>query len=265
MEGADRGDTSGIEEEPSGIEKNLERLTQQEVDVVYHVLRKASLSCDDWPAIDSLACHLFMGPKYEQLCDYLSWYGSKFIYPAFKEELDRVLNGMWSHRTFSRVADLGAGRGWLGGLLSIDYGKRTLFVDKRDLVEPSRLNYYANGSAVPNMMMELDVETDSGLDFLERELQSSDLLVMCDVLHCIDDWAELLVRLSKRCDIAILEYTSPDNPQMAESYYRQLSKYGAQPMSSTRLESAVKVMFEESVMVDRHPYSFVFCSRMPSM
>ena len=158
-------------------------LTKQEADLLYHLLRKAAVSSER-DVIGKLAKHLLQGPWYKGLLSFSSWYGRTYL-------LERIPWHVWEGEV-SRVLELGAGYGWLGKGLSKKLKVPYLSVDKRKENKPHIV---------------LDLETWAGIEKLCAILGREDLVVMSDLLHCMEPgWVLELMDVLSENRLLILEY-----------------------------------------------------------
>lgn len=203
-------------------------ITKEDVDQLYHLLRKFSNSGDEFiePA-KSIFTHIFYGPAYENLLAYSEFYGQRYLLPKV---IDLIHKFHWEDK-FKRVVDLGCGRGWLGYGVAHRFNKWPVLVDKRSNVSAplqDRTMFYC-----------LNLETGKDLRYLKAVLEPKDLIVMSDYLHCIENPKQLLGVLESHSMI-ILEYTSSGNYSWLSSYYHQLKRYGATAFSSEQLTRIVR-------------------------
>lgn len=194
-----------------------------DLDTLYHVLRKASLSDKETKkAVDSICTHLCRGPSYQDLDEWLSYYGKKYILPHV---LDALAN---CHVKFSHVIELGAGTGWLGQEIAATYRVDCALVDKRYPIEKMDNVWdrtYSRPDGHSTTWSHLDLETDDGLKALTNTLRPGDLLIMSEFLHCLDD-PESVVASLVHYPWVVVEYDAAD-PIYGQSYIEQLAKYGA--------------------------------------
>ncbi|GAH60696.1 unnamed protein product, partial [marine sediment metagenome] len=95
-----------------------------------------------------------------------------------------------------------------------------------------------------------DLETDQGLEEILTVMKDSDLIVMADLLHCLDDPKGIMSQFSK-WPMAILEYC-PTNMDYASSYSTQIKRYGA---ASIEPESFAGMFPGRKVdIIDMDPY-----------
>lgn len=142
---------------------------------------------------------------------------------------------------FSRVVELGAGLGWFGAEISARCAMLPVVtVDKRTW---------------PSISLVADLETKEGLDALAGELHPTDLIVMCDFLHCIDNPKKLLAALNI-WPLAILEYCPHKNSHRF-SYSIQTSRYGALPLSSVDFSGMLFPEGREVKRVHMEPYELM--------
>lgn len=190
-------------------------MEKQELDRFYHLLRVASndlaLDTDESKeqrtALLGIIGHVLQGSDYLGLVQYSAYYGEQFL---VRPTYDAMVHKGWKP---TRIVDLGAGLGWLSRGLRLLYGAgvtSTLTVDKRPW---GTIDLLAN------------LETASGIQQVLSVLRDKDVIVMSDLLHCLNNPEEILFTFSK-WPMAILEYC-PANQEYAQSYCFQLQRYGA--------------------------------------
>jgi len=181
------------------------------IDQVYHSLRVANteLSIDAVEALGQMARHLLSKDgDYPALLNFLTYYGNRYI-------LDDVVGAIKGLR-FDRIVELGAGTGWLSSGLGKEYGVDTIQTDSRKW---------------PGIEWVVDVETTDGLAILTRNLKSTDLVIMCDVIHCINVEKRLdLMDCLSNNDAVILEYL-PERISFMRSYSKQIRAKGCAPVN----------------------------------
>lgn len=205
-------------------------MNKEEVDELYHLLRKASndmsmgtnpdpitglTPAEEGSRILGLTRHLLGGGDYPALVQFLQMYGEKYL---IEPVANYVL--LWGKRP-ERIVELGAGLGWLtrgvSRILKVD---RTLTIDKR---------------AWSLTDVVLDLETDYGVKKLLALLKEGDFIFMCDFLHCIEDPNQFLTMLNK-WNLVVVEYC-PQREDYGLSYSAQLSRYGARAFSVDEMEA----------------------------
>jgi len=212
-------------------------LTSEQYDELYHLLRLISNIGDpeETGAVNDLISHILGGGDYWGLINYSAYYGHRFI---AADAVKAIKETGWD---FSRIVELGAGLGWFGAEISARYAMLPVVtVDKRTW---------------PSVTMVADLETEVGLEMLASELRPTDLIVMCDFLHCIDDPQELLVRLNT-WPLAILEYY-PEKSSRRLSYSIQIARYGATPLSSVDFSGMLFPEGREVKRVHIEPYELM--------
>jgi len=183
------------------------------VDILYHNLRLLNLTDDiqQKEAILGLTSHL-TEPRgdYNGLLKYLAWYGEKFLLPDLPAFLD------YHKAVFSRVVDFGAGLGWLGrGIAHARGDLPTLFVDKRQWVLTDII---------------ADLETTNGRQRVLEALQPGDIIVMSELLHCLDNPKKVLDPFAE-WPMLMIEYSAWQSAYM-KSYNEQIAKFGCVPVGS---------------------------------
>jgi len=184
-------------------------MDKEDIDRLYHLLRKVSNTTERNSPLPNmiygLSRHLLAGGDYLSLIQFLSYYGETFLVEPVTKALKE------SGWKFDRVVELGAGLGWLGRRIAINYDNcPALFVDKR-----------------PWTMIDLvaDIETPEGMTQVLNTLKQDDLIVMSEFVHCLNNPIEVLEQFS-RWPKLIIEYQS-ENLEHHESYTRQIQRYGA--------------------------------------
>lgn len=188
-------------------------MNKYEVDEYYHDLRMLYLSSDvqQKEAILGITTHLTTPEgDYNGLLRYLAWYGESYLLP----EVLGVLHQ--SNVKFSRIVDFGAGLGWLGRGIADGYkGLPTLFVDKRQWVLTDII---------------ADLETTNGRDRVLDALQPGDIIVMSELLHCLDN-PEKVLKPFEKWPMLVVEYSAWSSRYM-QSYNEQIAKFGCVPVVS---------------------------------
>jgi len=220
------------------------KLKKQEIDQLYHLLRQASNISEDY-RINTKACltpqeqinviyglcrHLLAGGDYSALVQYSQFYGLSYLLePTFQA----IKSIGWQPK---RIVDFGAGLGWLGRGLAAKFGLLpTLFVDKRPW---SLINLVA------------DLETQEGIDAVLNELSDGDLIVSCDLLHCLEDPQQEMADFSG-WPMAMLEYY-PTNQEFKKSYSLQIHRYGACSLTYPELKDVFPDRVSRTIPID--PY-----------
>jgi len=162
-------------------------------------------------AIRGITSHLTdPGGDYNGLLKYLAWYGESFLLPEVLDVLHQ------SKAKFSRVVAFGAGLGWLGrGIANGHGGLPALFVDKRQWVLTDII---------------ADLETTNGRQRVLDALQPGDIIVMSELLHCLDN-PEKMLKLFEKWPMLVVEYSAWSARYM-QSYNQQVAKFGCIPVSS---------------------------------
>lgn len=197
-------------------------MEKKEIDQLYHLLRRLSNIEDEKDSRGKatltnqeqihtyygLCRHLLAGGDYQALVQYSQMYGEMFlIEPAYKA----IRRANWKP---TRIVELGAGLGWLSRGLSAKFGLMPyLLVDKRPW---------------PLTSIVADIETQKGVSEVLRNLKGGDIIVVCDVLHCLDDPYEVMANFSGWPTL-VLEYM-PEDDNFRESYSTQIMRYGANPL-----------------------------------
>lgn len=185
------------------------------IDELYHQLRLLYIT-DDIPqkeAIMGLVSHLTKPSKtqgdYVGLLRFLTYYGEQFL---LKKVYKAIL---LCNLRCERVVDLGAGFGWLGrGISNLAGGLPNLFVDKRQW---------------PLVDVVADVETQSGRERVLDELKPNDLIVMGELLHCLEDPAKALQPFSRWPMVAV-EYYPEHKENHRDSYETQIKWFNCTPI-----------------------------------
>ncbi len=187
-------------------------MNRQQIDQLYHLLRVASNEGKD-PAqafstqqlVYGLAHHLLAGGDYQALIQYSAFYGEKFL---LEPTCTAVGDTEWE---FDRVVEFGAGFQWLGRGLANEFDLLpTLFVDKR-----------------PWTLIDVvaDLETPEGRENILSYMHPNDLIVMSDVLHCLNNPKEVMSAFSE-WPLVVLEYC-PKHNDYRYSYSEQIGRCGA--------------------------------------
>lgn len=214
----------------------MERMEKKDLDELYHLLRVASNDSSPLPAlIYGMSKHLLAGGDYLKLLQFLEWYGATYLVePAAKLLREEDCK-------FGRIVELGAGLGWLGRRLAMQFNNPpTLFVDKR-----------------PWTMIDIvaDVETNGGVTKVLDALKPDDLVVMSEFVHCLDDPISILENFSKWPKL-VIEYC-PTNRRYMESYSRQIERFGAKAIELTHLMELADRK-EDVTAVDVEPHVILF-------
>jgi len=215
-------------------------MEKYDIDELYHLLRDASNDESDLPKfIYGLSRHLLAGGDYLGLIQYSAFYGENFLLePTHKAIVERG----W---TPGRVVEFGAGLGWLGrGLAAKLNFIPAMFVDKRQW---SMIDVVA------------DLETDTGIDKVLSVMKEGDLIVMADFLHCVVNPTQILEAFSSY-NMAILEYMAVD-PRLADSYEKQIKRYGANPIGVTEYLPLFKQLNRPTDIKDIDPYVLILIDR----
>lgn len=220
-------------------------LEKKEVDQLYHLLRRASnisveavasqktglMPQEQVNIFYGLCRHLLAGGDYISLVKYSQFYGESFLVePTFKA----IKSAGWRP---DRIVEFGAGLGWLGRSLSAKFGLiPVLSIDKRPW---------------PMVSLVEDLETEKGMTHCRHAMKLGDIIVMCDVLHCLEDPHEVMANFGK-WPVAVLEYM-PSDDSFKESYSTQIDRYGASPLRRIDdLDSIFKA--RKTTIVDLDPY-----------
>jgi hypothetical protein len=190
-------------------------MEKQYVDELYHQLRHLYITNDitQKEAIMGLVSHLTQPSKtlgdYVGLLRFLTWYGEQFL-------LERVYSAITISRLrYERVVDIGAGFGWLGrGISNLAGGLPNLFIDKRQW---------------PLIDIIADIETQNGRKRVLDEMKPNDLIVMGELLHCLNDPVGVLRPFSKWPIVAV-EYYPEYQPAYRQSYEAQIKEFGCTPI-----------------------------------
>ena len=210
---------------------------KEQVDELYHLLRVVSNDAadDDRDQNDAfvwLVKHVLEGGYYLGLVKYCAFYGEKFL---LQRTYEAICDTKWE---FTRIAEFGAGLGWLSrGLASKFKIADVITVDKRLW---GAINLVA------------DLETSSGLGVVGEALRKGDLIVMSDFLHCVENPGSILHAFSEY-PMAVLEYM-PTNTTFTESFNNQLRRYGGDPINAEEMLKIVKSTGRYTVIIDLDPY-----------
>ena len=194
-------------------------MKKEQYDELYHLLRVASNSTPsgafyNQEVVYGLAKHLLAGGDYLSLIKFSSQYGKRFL---LRPACDVV---MVSDLHPSRIVEFGGGTSWLSRGLGVKLGLvPTLSVDKRPW---SMINIVA------------DLETEVGRAKVLSQMKTGDLIVMSELLHCLDD-PQVVLDYFCNWPMLIIEYM-PSNEQYAESYREQTERFGCNLISQAHLE-----------------------------
>lgn len=188
-------------------------MNKEQLDEHYHNLRVLCVTNDvpQKEAVAGITAHLTqLQGDYIGLLRFLDYYGERFILP----EVTSLLYSSGHLFKFSRIVELGAGFGWLGRGISNAYGLMPVtFVDKRQYIFTDIV---------------ADVETKNGVERIFDELREGDLIVMSELLHCLDDPRKALRPFTK-WPMLVIEY-HPINQDYLDSYLAQIKKFGCAPI-----------------------------------
>jgi len=202
-------------------------MEKQDIEQLYHLLRLASNISEDHKmntktcltpqeqvdVIYGLCRHLLAGGDYLALVKYSQFYGESYLVePTF----NAIKEYGWQPK---RIVELGAGLGWLARGLSAKFGMMPyLLVDKRPW---------------PLIGLVADLETEEGKGLILNALQEDDLIVACDLIHCLDEPNDIMDDFSSWRTV-VLEYYPVDLAHRG-SYSMQIHRYGAWPILSLSL------------------------------
>jgi len=205
-------------------------LEKKEIDQLYHLLRRVSnyaeggvqrgtslTAKEQIGVLYGLCRHLLAGGDYLALVQFSQFYGESFLV----EPVSKIIkNRGWKP---GRVVEFGAGLGWFGRGLAGNLGMLPIMsVDKRPW-------------PLINLVKDLEVKEDKA-DIL-HSMKKDDLIVACDMLHCLEDPYEVMAGFDE-WHIAVLEYM-PENDDFRHSYSEQITRYGANPLLSLEGLAAV--------------------------
>jgi len=186
-------------------------MNKYDVDELYHNLRLLNVTEDlqQKEAILGITSHLTVqGGDYNGLLKYLAWYGEKFLLAGILQFLDQ------QKVKFSRVVEFGAGLAWLGRGIAAGRGNLpTLFIDKRQWVLTDVV---------------ADLESTNGRQRVLDALRPDDIIVMSELLHCLDNPAKAL-KPYEAWPILVVEYKAW-NTQYMKSYNEQIAKFDCTPV-----------------------------------
>lgn len=218
-------------------------MEKEQIDQLYHLMRVASCSShEELLALSQLSRHLLSGGDYLSLIQYSAFYGEKYLLePVFKALVDH-------HVDFDRVVEFGAGLGWLSRGLASLYARAglntigTLTIDKR---------------AWGGIGIVADLETAEGIEEVRSSLGITDLILMCDFLHCVEDPTAFIDEFPD-WPMAVLEYM-PGDPEYIVSFHEQLERFGASSFIPEDLPSTF--IGRDVDIVDLDMYVLVLASR----
>ncbi len=185
-------------------------MKREEIDQLYHQLRRVCTESDglEKNALHGLASHLLSHKgDYTGLLSFLDYYGAEYVLPDIKKLLMQAASK--TGFDFMRVVELGAGFGWLGRGLSTAFSVPALLCDGRQWT---------------GIDVVADIESTNGIKRILDELLPGDLIVMADVLHCLDNPAHVLSHFCKY-PMLIVEYRHINQDYM-DSYNAQIAKFG---------------------------------------
>lgn len=181
------------------------------IDRLYHELRLLCISGDpnESTAVLGITTHLTKpGGDYPGLLQFLAYYGSRFL-------LEHAYRAVCMHlEKPERIVEFGAGLAWLGRGLSNRFGVPSLHIDKRQ---------------TPFIDLIADLEAEQGRKLVLSAMKDGDLIVMSELLHCLDDPREVLASFS-RWPMLIIEFRGHDVREYANSYVDQIAKFGCKPV-----------------------------------
>jgi len=189
-------------------------MDREELDFLYHDLRKLCVTNDitQKEAVGGIVSHLTKpSGDYNGLLRFLDYYGEKYVLPTAVD----ILHLHNSAAQFSRIVELGSGLGWLGRGLSGEFDVPTLFCDKRQWMFTDVV---------------ADIESKNGIKRVLDELEDGDLIVMSELIHCIDDPHKVFEPFT-RWPILVIEY-NPKDKEFKRSYDAQIEKFNCEPFSS---------------------------------
>lgn len=191
-------------------------MNKEQLDELYHNLRELCITDDliQKEAVAGIVSHL-TEPKgdYRGLLRFLSYYGEEYILPDAIKLLKASSPRLFS---FSRVVELGAGFAWLGRGISDAFGQLpTVFIDKRQYVFTDVV---------------ADFETIQGSKRVLDVLKEGDLIVMSELLHCLDDPQKTLRPFTK-WPMLVVEYM-PLSAAYHDSYNTQIQKFDCKPVEN---------------------------------
>lgn len=191
-------------------------MNESQLSLMYHNLRELSVTDDvrQKEAIRGLVSHLATDKgDYDGLLTFLDYFGETLLSPG-------VINFIQSLKErrglkFSRVVELGAGYGWLGRALSNHYKIPVISIDKRQHI---------------GVDIVADIESLNGRERVIGELKEGDIIVMSELIHCLDDAVETLAPFTGY-PVLIVEYNSTRRGFQG-SYEKQISKFNCKPVDS---------------------------------
>lgn len=180
------------------------------INELYHQLRLLCVQGGqaEKDAIMGLTSHLTRPQgDYQGLVSFLSYYGTTYL-------LERVYQAVSvCSINYTRIVELGSGLGWLGtGLASMAGGIPVVLVDKRP--------WYG----ITNVLADIELKADR--EEVLWALRAGDLIVMSELLHCLDDPIETLKPFLLNHPCVIVEYCPGEGSKYTESYRAQVLKFG---------------------------------------
>lgn len=213
-------------------------MQQNDLDEFYHLLRKLSNDRSDngilqLGIVKGLARHILDGGDYLALVQWSEYYGTNYLLkPSFQI---LIKNGIQP----KRIIDIGAGLGWLGRGLQLKYSQKLNYLPLLKTIDKR------NWTAIDTIA---NMEDDTDRQKVISSLVDGDLVVMCDFLHCTTNPDVILDDLRKY-DTLILEYMSLIG-DYRDSYFKQLSRYGATSFGSDQLSSIISKGFRKATAVN---------------
>lgn len=187
-----------------------------QLDELYHNLRELCITDDilQKEAVAGIISHL-TEPRgnYVGLLRFLNYYGDQYILP----HIFKLLQSCVQMPKFSRVVELGSGFGWLGRGISNTFNVPPVFVDKRQWVFTDIV---------------ADIETKQGVKRVLDELREGDLIVLAELLHCIENPRKVLEPFRK-WPMLVIEYW-PENNSYRNSYNAQIAHLDCEPIKGIR-------------------------------
>jgi len=195
-------------------------MNKAQLDELYHNLRVMSFSEDitQKEAVVGIVSHLTTPQgDYGGLLRFLNYYGDKYLL----DDAVKLYTTHISSPNSRRIVEFGAGLGWLGrGLSNRLTTKPPLLIDKR---QRAGIDIVA------------DIESTNGAARVLDALDDSDVIVMSELLHCLDD-ARATMRQFMPWPKLIIEYMpkgdSFKSASYQSSYNRQIGALGCKPVSS---------------------------------
>lgn len=220
-------------------------MNKEQMDELYYLMREVSNEANRQQttelsdAVYGLAGHLLAGGDYLRLIQYSRYYGEKYL---LQPTYEAILEKGWVP---GRFVEFGAGLGWLcRGLAVMFKVKDALTVDKRPWTSIDVL---------------ADLELGSGMWKVDTYLKDGDVIVMSDLLHCVDNPRGIMSAFPVY-PMAILEYM-PTNKVWASNYREQIARYGGSPIDPGELTGMLAGLHRHTDTKYLDPYILILIDK----